>query len=315
MPIELWPIEMLYFFILVLVNLMWAFQFSGAKIATAQLGPITVALLPMAISTVLLAPLLRFGRTPRRRVPIGRTVREYTILAVCGPIPAQLGLVWGVERSLASNAAVINLTIPVLTAVMAWLLVNERMTRVRWLSFALAIAGVAAVSAGDLRSARLLDGRYIAGNLLILVSCFGSAFNNTYSKKLLREFSPMEVLVYGFIASDILMLPFAAIFEPDSLARMTHLSWPAWGSLAIIALFSLSISMLLFLWVIDKIDVTQASLSIYLLPVFGVMFSAVTLGERLSAPLVAGATLVFASTFLVTFYEEMQARRSRYSHA
>ena len=27
------------FLVLVLVNLMWAFQFSGAKIATARLGP------------------------------------------------------------------------------------------------------------------------------------------------------------------------------------------------------------------------------------------------------------------------------------
>ena len=28
-----------YFLVLVLVNLMWAFQFSGAKIATERLGP------------------------------------------------------------------------------------------------------------------------------------------------------------------------------------------------------------------------------------------------------------------------------------
>src|SRR6266568_4336284 len=165
---------MVYFLALVLVNAMWAFQFSGAKIATAQLA-----------------------------------------------------LVWGVERSLASNAAVINLTIPVITAVMAWLLVGERMTRVRWISFALAIGGVVAVSAGDLHSARLLDGRYALGNLLILLSCCGSSFNNTYSKKLLRDFTPLEVLVYGFAASDLLLLPFAVVFEPDSFSRMTALTWPA----------------------------------------------------------------------------------------
>ena len=48
-----------YFVVLLLVNLMWAFQFSGAKIATERLGPITVAFLPLAISTLLFAPFLR----------------------------------------------------------------------------------------------------------------------------------------------------------------------------------------------------------------------------------------------------------------
>lgn len=307
---------MLYFVILVLVNMMWAFQFSGAKIATEQLGPITVALLPLVISTLLLAPLLLLRRdAPRRAVTLVYAVREFSILATFGPIPAQLALVWGVQRSLASNAAVINLTIPVVTAVMAWLLLGEKMTRVRWLSFALAIGGVMAVSAGDIHGARLLDGRYVAGNLLIMLSCCGSSFNNTYSKKLLRDFSPLEVLVYVFIASDLILLPLAVIFEPDSVVRMTSLAWPVWASLGAIAIFSLSISMLLFLWVIDKIDVTQASLSIYLLPVFGVLFSCLTLHERISIQLIAGAILVFASTFLVTFYEEVHLRRARYSHA
>jgi len=38
-----------------------------------------------------------------------------------------------------------------------------------------------------------------------------------------------------------------------------------WASLLTIAILSLSVSMLLYFWVIEKIDVTQASLSIYLL--------------------------------------------------
>src|SRR5580704_1380755 len=58
------PIQ--YFLVLVLVNLMWAFQFSGAKIATERLGPITVALIPLTLATVLFAPLLRMSRVTSR---------------------------------------------------------------------------------------------------------------------------------------------------------------------------------------------------------------------------------------------------------
>ena len=68
--------------------------------------------------------------------------------------------------------------------------------------------------------------------------------------------------------------------------------------------------MLLYFWVIEKIDVTQASLSIYLLPVFGVLLSTVIVRERITAPLVFGGLLVFAATFLVTVYEERKRMRN-----
>ena len=83
-----------------------------------------------------------------------------------------------------------------------------------------------------------------------------------------------------------------------------------WTTLLTITLFSLSISMLLFFWVIDKIDVTQASLSIYLLPVFGVLLSTVFVGEKVTTQLVFGGLLVFTGTFLVTVYEGRKRLRA-----
>jgi drug/metabolite transporter (DMT)-like permease len=68
--------------------------------------------------------------------------------------------------------------------------------------------------------------------------------------------------------------------------------------------------MLLYFWVIEKIDVTQASLSIYLLPVFGVLLSTVVVRERITASLMFGGLLVFAATFLVTVYEERKRMRN-----
>jgi drug/metabolite transporter (DMT)-like permease len=72
---------------------------------------------------------------------------------------------------------------------------------------------------------------------------------------------------------------------------------------------SLSFSTLLYFWVIDKIDVTQASLSIYLLPIFGVLLSTVIVKEKITPSLVFGGLLVFAGTFLVTVYEERTRMR------
>ena len=304
------------FLVLVLVNLMWAFQFSGAKIATERLGPIAVALIPLALSTLLFAPLLRVSRGKKARPRWTPVVwRDLLLASTLGIIPAQLGLTWGVEHSLASNASVLTLTIPVLTAMMAVLLLGERMTLLRWLSFALAIAGVLIVSDIDWKSVSIFRGTYLAGNLLILASCLGSAFYNTYTKKLLETFNPAELLVYSFLVTDIELAVMMLVFERSPVAAFMSLGAGVWASLLTIAIFSLSVSMLLYFWVIEKIDVTQASLSIYLLPVFGVLLSTVVVKEKITAQLVFGGLLVFAGTFLITVYEERKRMREVASEA
>jgi len=304
------------FLVLVLVNLMWAFQFSGAKIATARLGPITVALVPLALSTILVAPLLRVsrGRTPRPQwTPV--VWRDLVLASTLGIIPAQLGLAWGVKQSLASNAAVLTLTVPVFTAVMAVVLLGEKMTVVRWFSFALAIAGVLIVSNIDWKSVAIFRGTYLFGNLRILMSCLGSAFYNTYSKKLLETLNPIELLVYSFLVTDAGLAVMMLLFERSPVEAFVSLGVGVWFSLLTIAVFSLSLSMLLYFWVIERIDVTQASLSLYLLPVFGVLLSTVVVRERITAQLVFGGLLVFAGTLLVTVYEERKRMRDLASEA
>jgi drug/metabolite transporter (DMT)-like permease len=64
--------------------------------------------------------------------------------------------------------------------------------------------------------------------------------------------------------------------------------------------------MVLFLNVLTRLDATQAALSNYLIPFFGVIIAAVVLHERLTGFMILGGLLVLASTLLVTVYEERQ---------
>ncbi len=111
----------------------------------------------------------------------------------------RIGLTSGVKRSLASNASVITLAIPVLIALLATVLLGEEMSRLLWISFELAIADVLLVSDVDWRTVHIFRRKYLFDNALILVGCFGSALYNAFSKRLLRTFNPLEVLVYSFM--------------------------------------------------------------------------------------------------------------------
>src|ERR1035437_7157183 len=299
---------MLAFGVLIAVNAMWAFQFSGARIATRELGAVLVTLLPLAIATLLVMPFAKLN-WDLFRVENRVILLDVFLLGTLGIVPAQLGLVLGVERTLASNASVLALTVPVLTALSASIFLHEHLTKLRLLSFGIAILGVCLISMKDIQHARLFRLEYMGGNLLVLASCAGSAFYNSFSRRALSRFSAAQVLVWSFIVADLELLLLYAFTEAGDWRQLVHLGPSAWWSLVLIAVFSLGFSTLLYFSVIQAVEVMRAALSIYLLPFFGVLFSAILLGEKLTRTLLAGGALIFVSCFLVTVYEEKQRLR------
>jgi len=229
----------------------------------------------------------------------------FFLLALLGVFPAQVFTTWGTRMSLASNAALLNMTLPVSTAIMAVIFLHERMTPVRWISFGFAIAGVVMCSNIDFRS---LDwGRgYFYGNILILAGTLGSSFYNSYGKKLLARYSPMEMLLFTYIAMFFIMTPLVLVKETAIVREVPHFTLRTWIGLALLTFFHNYLSMVLFLKALKQLDAIQAALSNYLITFFGVPIAAVWLKEKLSALAIVGGVLILGSTLLITLWEQGQ---------
>jgi drug/metabolite transporter (DMT)-like permease len=289
--------------LLLACNLMWASQFVMVKLVQEQMGPLFAVTFPIALSTLLLIFLIK-------REPAGaitkRDIGNFILLGILGQLLAQLFITWGVRFAPASNAALITLVMPVSTAVMAHFFLGEHMSRIRWISFALAILGVAACSGVDWNG--LSFGRaYLIGNVMIFISVLGSAFYNAYSKKVLERHSPLRVLLYSYYALLAVLLPVTIAAEPQGFSNLLHYSATVWVGLAILAIFQYFLSMVIFLNVLTRLDATQAALSNYLIPFFGVLIAAIVLHEHLTGFMVAGGLLALASTLLITVWDDVPA--------
>ena len=288
-------------FLLLACNLMWASQFVMVKLVQRQMGPLFAVTFPIALSTILLIVLVM--REPKLRIT-GRDVWNFVLLGVLGQLVAQLFITWGVRFAPASNAALLALIMPISTAVMAHFILGERMTKVRWISFGLALLGVMACSGVDWNGLNFGKG-YLIGNVLILFSVLGSAFYNTFSKKVLETHSPLQVLLYSYYALLIVLLPVTVAIEPSGFTNLPHYSHTVWFGLAILAIFQYFLSMVIFLNVLTRLDATQAALSNYLIPFFGVLIAAIVLHEHLTGFMIAGGLLALASTLLVTVWDNV----------
>lgn len=300
--------------LLLLCNLMWASQFVLVKIVQEQMGPVAATAFPMLIATILLWPIVRWesrSLPKENKVKIdGKDWARFMLIGVLGQVIAQLFITWGLRFSLASNAALLMLTLPIATTVMAYFILGETMSPIRWLSFGLAVAGVVECSGVDWKALDFTGKGYLLGNFLIFVSVCGSAFYNVYSKKLLEKFTPLQVLLYSYYFVNLFLLPITLYTEPGAFHQIPSYTAKTWLGIALLAVFQYCLSMVIFLTVLTRLDATQASLSNYMIPFFGLVIAAIVLHEKLTVFMMLGGGLVLLSTLLITVYEEHQKKQS-----
>jgi drug/metabolite transporter (DMT)-like permease len=298
-----------YFLLLALASLMWSGQGTAVKILNPHLGPIAITFLPFYCTTLLAIPLLvkRFRNRPGARLPSRTDWGRFIVAGVGGQVLAQLGMTWGVSESLASNGAILNLLIPVISAVLASIMLRERMSRLRIIALLIGLVGVGLMSSGDIRQASFFQSRFFVGNLMIFGGCAGSAFYNVYCKGLMQRFEEIEIVIYSYITASIASIPLLIFVEPVQWRNFPSFDLSSWLAFAFLALFMYGASMLFFFAALAHLDVTTASISLYLVPVFGVILAITILGERLHTLEIVGALIVLSATLLIVRYDKSGA--------
>lgn len=286
--------------LLIVCNLMWALQFTCIKLTQDQVGPYFTVWGPMLLATIFLTPfvLKDFKRSGKRL----KDIMVFVQLAMLGAFPAQVLMTWGTQYSLASNAAILTLSLPVITALFAFILLKEKMNRIRWISFIIAIAGVILCSTGDIKQ---LDfgSKYALGNLLIFMAIVGNSYYNVGCKKVAERYTEMEMVFYTYVVMVILLTPLVWYYEPDIFAKIPGFTTQTWTGMALLTFFHNFLSMILFFKALKVLDATQVALSNYLITFMGLPIAAIWLGETLNNQAIVGGVLVLASTLIITIID------------
>jgi drug/metabolite transporter (DMT)-like permease len=289
--------------LLMAANLLWAGQGIAVRLLAGTLSPLAVALLPLYFITLVGLVFLCFREDALQRLRMAwRFRREFFFAGICGQLVAQVGMTIGISWSSASNGAILSLLIPIFGAVLAVWLLRERLSILRMGVLLLGLAGILLVSPLQLHGHSTAHAHQFAGNILIVFGCFGSAFYNVYSKRLLAHFSELEILFFSYLSTTVFSLPVLFFFEPHCLSDLVRLSPAQWIALQYLAVFLYGLSMVLFLRALRMVDAIIASGSLYLTPLFGVVLAYSVLKERLASQVLVGAAiLLFAALLLFRF--------------
>jgi drug/metabolite transporter (DMT)-like permease len=293
--------------LVIVVNFMWATQVPVIRMIGEKMPALTVAFVPMIVSTVIFLPILLW-ENKKRRVSFKwrwKDVKNFILPALFGIFLMQYLYTLGSQKTLAANAGIITLTIPVLVALFASFMLKEKLSRIRIVSFILALVGVLITSLPDLSNANFQKSQFFVGNLIFLFACGCCGYYNTACKLLVeKNYTELEILVYSSLIASILAAPLLIWAEPFNISAFLSAD-----KLIIFGIIELStivygVSMLLFFSVLKRMDVTQAILGCYLLPFFISLLGIVLLNEKLTWLMLAGGILILISTLTITVFED-----------
>jgi drug/metabolite transporter (DMT)-like permease len=272
--------------LLVFLSVLWGGSFYFAKIAVADIPPLTLALGRVAIAAVVLAVLTRLIVGPFPRSPA--MWRQFTLLATLNNAVPFVLLFWGQIHISIGLASILNATSPLFGVVVAHVLTkDDRLNLNRVIGLVAGFTGVVVLIGPGLL-------QQLGADVWAELACLGAACSYAFGAVLtrrLRGLSPMIVATGQLTMSTVLLLPAVLLFSrPSSLLSA---SMPALGALLGLALLCSALAYLIYFRLIARAGATNALLTTFLTPVSAIVIGIVLLDESLSTHQLAGMAAIF----------------------
>ena len=273
----------------VLLAALWGASFLFMRLGAADFGPWATAGLRVALASLVLLPILwasgHMGALRERAGPI-----LFVGLLNSG-IPFAL-FAYAVLSITTGLASILNATVPLFGAVVAWLWLKEKPTGSRALGLVIGFVGVALLSWGK---ASFKPG----GTGWAVVACLGATLcyglAASFTKRYLMGVPPMATATGSQIGAALGLAIPTLWFWPDHTPGLN-----AWLGVVALAVLCTAIAYILYFRLIEKAGPSKALTVTFMIPLFALFYGAVFLGETITAWMVGCGLVILCGIALAT---------------
>lgn len=270
----------------------WGASFLFIKIAVATIPPLTLVAGRLALAAAgLLAYLWMTGRRlPREPALWG----HFAVVAVFGNLVPFALISWGETAIDSGLAAILMAIMPLSTLLLSHVFtLDERLTAPRIAGVACGLAGVV-VLVGPEALLKLGDDAWRQLAVAGAAFCYASA---AVAARRLPAVSPVSRGTAVLLCAGVQILPVVLwVDRPWTLAP----SWESILSVAYLGVFPTALATILLFFLLSLRGATYIALNNYLIPVLGVFWGALFLGEQVTARALIALALILAGIVIAS---------------
>jgi len=271
---------------LLLLGGIWGGSFFFARIAVAEVHPLTLVLFRVAIAAAALHVYL-LARGPSFRLALPLIGSFFLLGLINNVLPFSL-IFAGQTQMGAGLASVLNATTPFWTVLVAnAFTADEKVSWNKAAGILLGIFGVAVmVGPGVIASL----GGPVWAKLAMIGASLSYAFALVFSRRSFAKVPPVLVATGQLTASTLIMIPVVLLW--NGVDGQFAASAPVWAAVFALALVSTAFAYILYFGLVASAGATNASLVTLIVPVSAILLGLVFLRERLELFEVAGMVLI-----------------------
>lgn len=273
-----------------LAMLFWSATFIWFKIAYRTYLPYEVTFLRLLLASILLflVMLLTKKREKLRR----KDIFQLQLVAFCEPFMYFIGEANGMRIVSSTLGSLVISTIPIFSAIGAWLILKEKLPFLVVLGLILSTSGVAVMSIynNDLSAT-------LKGILLLMIAVFAGVFYGITVRNLTLRYSPLTIVTWQNFFGMLYFLPLFLAVEGKNFFSVQH-SLEGLATIAAMSVFASVGAFILFTGVIRDLGVAKSNIFTNLIPVFTVVLAYFILGDTLTLAGWIGIGLAVSGLFV-----------------
>jgi drug/metabolite transporter (DMT)-like permease len=277
---------------LLLAVLTWGGTYVVTKTGVEELPPMLFALLRFVVAALVLVPLavLRGGMA---RLPRPTPWRTLVLMGLTGVGLYYTGFNLALTFTTASQGALVQSSIPAVTAIMAMVWLRERLSPQRIFGIVLAVAGVLLIVARTSPDVSARSPRI--GNLLMFGTVLVWGVYTILAKRV-ADVDVIAVTAVVAVVGTVILIP-AALIEAVR-TPLPAISAASWLRVLYLGALASAVGYMLYGRALRDLDASLVGAFVNLAPVIGVVSGVVLLGEAIAPVAILGGVLVLLGVWL-----------------
>lgn len=267
---------------------LWASAFPVIKLALQDFKAENLSALRLIIGSLLLCIIGIIKKVP---LPHLKDIPFILLLGFCGFTVYHTSLSIGEYYVSAGIASLLVTTTPIFSVLLAIFFLREKFSKIAWMGSIIAFLGVALISLGNEDNITVV----VIGVILILFASLGESIYFVFQKRYLDKYGFIPFTIYTIVSGAIFML----LFLPDSYSEVQTASTTSLLAVLYLGISPTVIPYFALAFTIQKIGVSDATISLYLTPIVSILLSYLLLGEIPTLIVIGGGIITLIGVSIV----------------